>query len=305
MMHSYVVTATYNCGQTTPGTGASGYALQAPPPPTGVSASDGTYCGVVQVSWTTSAGASSFNLYRDGTLVGNVAASPYTDTPGDMANHLYAVAAVNVCGISVVSASDTGYAFCPGDFSMTVSPLSQTVMPGVAVNYSVTVASSGGFSGTVTFSVTGLPSGTTYTFSNPSVSGSGPSVLTITAPLGTNTFTIKGTSGSLVHQVTATLVAGNADFSVSASPASQTINAGKSTTYTAQSTPLFGFNGKVTWSVNGLPNGVSGSFTPSGTSAALLTINSAKTTHKGTYTLTLVGTSGALRHSTTVSLIVR
>jgi hypothetical protein len=304
IMHSYVVTATYNCGQSTPGAAASGYALQVPPPPTGVSASEGTYCGVVQVSWTASAGAASFNVYRDGTLVGSVAASPYTDTPGDMANHSYTVAAVNVCGSSVVSASTTGYAFCPGDFSMTVSPLSQTVTPGVAVNYTVTVASSGGFSGTVTFSVTGLPSGTTYTFSNPTVSGSGSSILTITAPLGTNTFTIKGTSGSLVHQVSATLVAGNPDFLVSASPASQTIYAGKSTTYTAQYTPLFGFNGTVTWSVNGLPSGVSGRFTPSGAGAALLTINSAKTTRKATYTLTLVGTSGALHHSTTVSLII-
>lgn len=303
--HSYVVTATYNCGQSAPGAAASGYALQVPSPPSGVSASDGTYCGLVQVSWTPSPGAASYDVHRGATLVGNVATSPYTDTPGDMANHFYTVAAVNGCGISVASAPTTGYAFCPGDFSITVSPLSQTVMPGVAVNYSVTIASSGGFSSTVTFSVTGLPSGTTYTFSNPTVSGSGSTVLTITAPSGTNIFTITSQSGSLVHQVTATLVAGNADFSVSASPASQTVNSGKSTTYTAQYTPLFGFTGTVTWSVSGLPNGVSASFTPSGTGAALLTLNSAKNTHKGTYTLTLVGTSGALHHSTTVSLLVR
>jgi hypothetical protein len=226
------------------------------------------------------------------------------DAPGDLANHLYTVAAVNVCGISVASAPTTGYAFCPGDFSMTVSPLSQTVRLGVAVNYSVTIASSGGFSGTVTFSVTGLPNGTTYTFSNPTVSGSGSTVLTINAPLGTNTLTIKGTSGSLVHQVTATLVAGNPDFSVSASPSSRTISVGKSTTYTAQYTPLFGFTGTVTWSISGLPSGASGSFTSSGTGTALLTVN-AKTAHRGVYTLTLVGTSGALHHSATVSLILR
>ena len=304
--HSYVVTATYNCGQSAPGVVATGYAVQVPPTPTGVSASGGTYCGVVRVSWTASPGAAGYYVYRDGGLLGNVAASPYTDTPGDTSNHFYAVAAGNVCGTGGASAPTTGFAEdCSGDFSMAVSPLSQTVLVGTAVNYSVTVAPSGGFTGTVKFGVTGLPNGTTYTFSNPAVSGSGSTVLTITAPLGTYTLTVTGTSSSLVHQVTAKLVANNADFSVSASPASRTVTAGKSTTYTAKYTPITGFSGTVTWSVSGLPRGVSGNFTPSGTDADLLTVNSAKTTHGGTYTLTLVGTAGALHHSTTVTLIVR
>jgi hypothetical protein len=303
-MHSYVVTGTYNCGQSMSGA-ASGYALQVPPSPAGVSASQGTYCGAVQVSWTASSGAASYKVYRDGTLLGNVVASPYTNTVSDTANHSYTVAAVNVCGSGAGSAPSIGYASCPGDFSMTVSPASQIVTTGAAANYTVTVAPSGGFNGTVTFSVSGLPNGTTYTFFSPTVSGSGSTVLTIIAPLGTNTITITGTSGSLVHGVTAKLIAGNADFSVSASPASRTVTSGKSTTYTAKYTPALGFSGTVTWSVSGLPSGVSGNFTPSGTGTVLLTINTAKSTRGGNYILTLVGTSGALHHSTTVSLGVR
>jgi len=304
-MHSYVVTGTYNCGQSMPGAAAIGSALQVPPPPAGVSASQGTYCGAVQVSWTVSSRATSYNVFREGTLLGNVVASPYTNNVSDTANHSYTVAAVNVCGSSAASAPSIGYSSCPGDFSITASPASQTVITGAAANYTVTVAPSGGFNGTVTFSVTGLPNGTTYTFSNSSVSGSGSTVLTITAPLGTNTITITGTSGSLVRQVTAKLIAGNADFSVSASPASRTVTSGKATTYTAKYTPAFGFSGSVTWSVSGLPSGVSGNFTPSGTGTVLLTINTAKSTRSGNYTLSLVGTSGALDHGTTVSLIVR
>jgi Phosphodiester glycosidase len=304
--HSYAVTGTYNCGQSAAGAAAIGYAVQVPPPPAGVSASAGTYCGVVRVSWTSSSGAASYNLYRDGALVRNVAASPYTDTPGDTANHLYTVAAGNACGTSVASAPTTGYAeYCPGDFSMTVSPLSRTVLPGTAANYSVTVTASGRFGGTVTFSVTGLPNDATQTFSHPTVMGSGSTALAITAPLGTYTLTITGTSGSLVHQVIAKLVVSDPDFSVVASPASRTVTAGKSTTYTAKYTPILGFSGTVTWSVSGLPIGVSGTFTPSGTNTDLLTVNSAKTTQSGTYTLTVAGTSGAPQHSTTVSLIVR
>lgn len=88
-IHSYAVTATYNCGQSTPGASASGYALQVPSVPIGVSASGGTYCGTVQVAWTASSGAASYNVYRDGILAGNVVASLYTDTPGDSANHDY------------------------------------------------------------------------------------------------------------------------------------------------------------------------------------------------------------------------
>jgi hypothetical protein len=222
-----------------------------------------------------------------------------------MANQAYMVSAANVCGTNAASASSNGYSFCPGDFSMAVSPLSQLVAPGAAAKYTVTVGSTGGFTGTVTFSVTGLPNGTTYTFSNPTVSGSGSTVLTITAPAGTNTVTITGTSGSLTHQVTVTLMGGYVDFSVSASPASQTVNSGKSTTYTAQYVPLFGFNGVVSWTVTGLPSGVSASFTSAGSTTALLTLNTAKNARKGTFNLTIIGSSGALHHSATVTLIVR
>ena len=304
-VHSYVVTATYNCGQSTPGASASGYALHVSSAPKGVSASAGTYCGAVQVSWTASSGAASYNVYRDGALAGNVVASPYTDTPGDNANHAYTVSAVNVCGTSAASTSSIGYSFCPGDFSMAVSPLSQLVAPGAAAKYTVTVGSTGSFTGIVTFSVTGLPNGTTYTFSNPTVSGSGSTVLTITAPSGTNTVTITGTSGSLTHQVTVILMGGYVDFSVSASPASQTVNSGKSTTYTTQYIPLFRFNGVVSWSVTGLPGGVTASFTRTGNTTALLTVNTARNARKGTFSLTVVGSSGALHHSATVTLIVR
>ena len=98
---------------------------------------------------------------------------------------------------------------------------------------------------------------------------------------------------------------GYVDFSVSASPASQSVYAGKSTTYTAQYIPFFGFSGAVSWSVTGQPSGVSASFTPSGSTAALLRLNTTRNARKGTFSLTIVGSSGALHHSATVTLIVR
>jgi len=98
-------------------------------------------------------------------------------------------------------------------------------------------------------------------------------------------------------------------FTVSATPSSQTVNQGQSTTFTATVTPQNGYTGNVTMSVNGLPSGASGSFSPnpviitSGAQNSTLTINTG-TAAAGTYTLSIVGTDGSLTNSTTVTLTI-
>lgn len=96
------------------------------------------------------------------------------------------------------------------DFSISAAPSSQTVSRGSSTTYTVTVNPLNGFAGTVNFSVSGLPSHTSASFSPTSVTGSGSSTLTVktrgNTRTGTFTLTIKGTSGSLVHSTTATLV---------------------------------------------------------------------------------------------------
>jgi hypothetical protein len=96
------------------------------------------------------------------------------------------------------------------NFAITVAPTSRTVVHGSSTTYSVTVTPSNGFSGTVNFSVSGLPSGAAGSFNPASVVGSGSSTLTVSTststPAGTYSLTIKGTSGSLVHRVKVTLV---------------------------------------------------------------------------------------------------
>jgi len=99
-------------------------------------------------------------------------------------------------------------------FAMAVSPSSQTVALGGSTSYNVTVSGSGGYDGTVQFSVSGLPSGVSATLSETSVTGSGSATLTIqttsAAPVGTHTLTITGTDGTgATHSVNATLVIGN------------------------------------------------------------------------------------------------
>ena len=192
------------------------------------------------------------------------------------------------------------------DFSVSVTPSSQTVTPG-QVSYTVTVASLGAFSGTVTFSASGLPGDASATFSPTSVSGSGSSTLTFaTSTTGSYTITITGTSGTLTHTATVTLVVGTPDFTLLASPGSQTVRHGSSTSYKVNVIPSGGFSGTVALSASGLPKGATASFSPASintSGSSTMTVKTSNSTPRQTYTLTVTGTSSTT-HSTTLSLTV-
>jgi subtilisin-like proprotein convertase family protein len=93
------------------------------------------------------------------------------------------------------------------DFSISVSPASQTVNAGSSISYSVTTAVTAGSAQTVTLTVTGLPSGVTGSFSPASVTAGGSSTLTLTAAStassATATFTVTGTGTSATHTASA------------------------------------------------------------------------------------------------------
>jgi hypothetical protein len=95
------------------------------------------------------------------------------------------------------------------DFSVSASPGSQVVLPAVGTSYDVTATAGTGFTGTVTFSVSGLPSGASASFSPNSVGGSGSTTMSVhtslTTPPGSYQLTISGSSGGLTHSVTVTL----------------------------------------------------------------------------------------------------
>jgi len=198
-------------------------------------------------------------------------------------------------------------------FTVSATPASESVSPGGTASYTVSVGAVGGFSGTVTLAVSGEPAGSTAKFSPATITGSGTSTLTISVPSSagssTSTLTVSGASGGVTHSaapVTLT-VAPPAGFTISATPASQTVAAGGSTMYTVDVTPLDGFTGTVDLAVTGLPTGATGTFMPtsiSGSGESSLTVATATTTPAGTSTLNITGTSGTLSSSTTTKLVV-
>jgi len=212
-----------------------------------------------------------------------------------------------LCTLSYVNPS--------GDFLLSASPSSQSVVQGSGASYSVTVTPSGGFSATVSLSASGLPPGASATLSPASISsGSGSSALSITtssnSPVGNYPITITATSTSpnLTCSTTVTLVVSPAGFSLSVTPSSQNVTQGNSTSYTVTSTPAAGFSDDVTLSVSGLPGGVNATFNTnpisgaSGSSTVDVSVSSGTPT--GAYALTITGTSGAFTHTVAATLVV-
>jgi hypothetical protein len=196
------------------------------------------------------------------------------------------------------------------NFSLSASPASLTVVQGNSGNSTITVTPSGGFTGSVTLSASGLPSGVTASFgTNPTTSTSSVTfTASSTATTGTASVTITGTSGSLTHTTTVSLTVNapaTPNFSLSASPGSLTVVQGNSGSSTITVTPSGGFTGSVTLSNSALPSGVTASFgTNPTTSTSVLTFTASSTAATGTSTITVTGTSGSLTHTTTISLTI-
>src|SRR5206468_2574759 len=182
------------------------------------------------------------------------------------------------------------------------------VAPGGATSYSVTISPTGGFSGQVTLSVSGLPGGGNGSFAPKPASASSTLSVTTSAstPTGTYTLTITGVSGTLTHTTTVTLVVNpSPDFTLSALPVSQTVAPGGATSYSVTISPTGGFSGQVTLSVSGLPGGGNGSSEERRAGAAsTLSVTTGASTPTGTYTLPSAGFSGTLTHTAPVTPVV-
>src|SRR5215470_12829908 len=156
---------------------------------------------------------------------------------------------------------------------------------------SATLTYNSNFSGTFTQATASNPIGNYVVLTIPNVSSFTLSAIPSTASNGYKRAPVNG--------IQIVPISSSApDFTISPSPATQSVSQGKSTTYTVSTAALNGFTGTVNLSVtSALPTGATASFNPT-------TIATNPSTPVGSSTLTITGTSGSLVHSANAILNV-
>ena len=210
----------------------------------------------------------------------------------------------NTLASSWISTSKTVIVTAPPspDFSLSINPSSGSVDQGSSRTYTVGMHPAGGFSSSVSLSISGLRSGNTGSFSPTSISSSdSTSTLTISsstsASTGSDSFTVTGTGGGLTrsHPATVTVNAPPRTH-LSVAPLSGDVDRGSSRTYTVTLNPVAGFTSSMSLSVSGLGAGLTGSFSPSSVSASAptstLTIVAGANAAVGTDEFRITGITG-------------
>ena len=172
-----------------------------------------------------------------------------------------------------VALSGTGLAL----FSLSSSsPTVSTIIGSTSTTFTVSASAVSGFSGSIGLS---CPTAVTCSFSPTSIFAGQSSTLTLSG-LSASTpnpfnFAVTGTSGSQTATVNLTVLL--ASFSLSGTPALNTVVAGAPANYTIVVTPQYGFNQQVNLSCSGLPSGslcnfANASVTPNGKSPATVAL---------------------------------
>jgi hypothetical protein len=203
------------------------------------------------------------------------------------------------------------------NFSLTPAPPQQVIIPGQSTSFTVQSVPSGGFDGPINLNVSGVPYGATATFSTTSITGRGSSTLNVSTTglqpasyPATYKLTLTGTSGTLTNTAPASLLVDSpGDFSLSAVPTALTATRGAPGVQDIVTvTPSAGFVGKVTFTIRGLPSNTTGKFSPTSVTSSgstTLTLAAGSTAKAGSYALAIIGTSGALVHTTNMTLTVQ
>jgi len=189
-----------------------------------------------------------------------------------------------------------------------VSP--NPAVPGSPVMISVTVV---GVSGAA------LPTGTVTVKASSGemcaaqVSAGGCAITFSTTGTRTLTATYSGDANYLGSSSSSSVQVTVGDFSISATPSSETISSGHQALYSITVTPIGGLKGSVALSCSGAPANSSCSISPSVDNlqgkpiCSIVTLNASKNVNHGTFTLTFTGSygNGAIVHSKSVTLTVK
>jgi hypothetical protein len=170
------------------------------------------------------------------------------------------ITGTSASGALITSTTIALTVIAPEGFTLGASPSTLPVTQGSSGTSTITVTAVGAFTGDVTLSASGLPSGVTASFATNPTTGS--SVLTLTASstaaTGTATVTITGNvpsvcgipcqipSASTTINLTVSALPPIPGLTLSALPSSLTVTAGNGGSSTITVTPFGGFTGSVT-----------------------------------------------------------
>jgi subtilase family serine protease len=259
-----------------------------------------------------------------------VSISPTSITPSTTATVTVTVAATATAGAQniVITGKDTSgtqtvtYALTvtqPPALALTAASASASVVQGSTTSDVLTATTGGSFTGNITYSITGLPTGVTASWTANSVttaSGSNTETLTLTAASSTAitkaaTLTVTAAGDGLTASQTITLAV-TAAPTLTVTPASTSLNLtqGKTVTDVFTFAGSSTFTGAVTFSVSGLPTGVTAAWSSSSSTvsnaagSSTLTLSATSAANLGAATLTVTATGDGLTVSKTIALTV-
>jgi hypothetical protein len=199
-------------------------------------------------------------------------------------------------------------------FLMRSPVTSASLRAGDSATFTINVVPGTSPNPTVSFNVSGLPSGVTPSFSPVTVTGNGATTLTLNsssaATPGVYPLAVTGSSGGATFNLPLILTvnSASADFSVLVSPSSITTVAGDIASFGVIFSTANNYLGNVTLSVSGIPSGASATFSSptvgSGNPSSMLTVTTLGTTTPGAYPITISATDGSTKRSSTALLII-
>ena len=217
--------------------------------------------------------------------------------------------------VMTTAASGRLQASAKADFSLSTSPTTSSAQQGQTATYTVTEQKLNSFNSSVGLTAGNLPAGVAAAFSPQTLDTKTSSTLTLTVGAATSPgtypgVTVTGSSGSLSHQLTVTLVvsaAPSATFTLGITPSSVTMLPGNTAVYSVTTSAVNGFTGPIALSLTGSPAGATTTFSPSAVpvgSTSTLQVATKNNTGGGNYTLTVTGTSGSRQQSASATLVI-
>ena len=190
-----------------------------------------------------------------------------------------------------------------------------SIVQGGQATLTMSIERVGSFTAPVQMSIEGLPEGVEASFSpNPVLAGQTSVTLSLLAslqtPTGVYSFTVRAQGGSISREAQIQLTIGTAtpDFNIQLSVSSASIVRGGSASLQVSLTRIGNFQDAVSLGLEGAPSGVTAEFAPptlSGQqSISMLTLRAGASAATGTFTLTVVATSGSIRRTAQLNLTV-